>query len=260
VAYQPRNFVPGPDATLSQEQIREDLRLLRNVGFRSLVTYGAVGNLGAIPELARREGFDGTVIMGIWDPFSNEEWANALKQAPFVDGYCLGNEGLGKRYSPDELETSFAALRRSTGRPVTTSEPLDDYLAGSHREWLLSHSDWLFPVAQPFLAGQSDPVRASDWILTRHDYLVAHSPLRIILKEAGFPSWGAEGASPETQRSFFQRLGSTGTDFFFFEAFDQPWKVNTISPSEVEAHWGLFERDRTPKAILLWLQKQGARD
>mgnify|MGYP000019415869 CR=1 FL=1 len=42
----------------------------------------------------------------------------------------------------------------------------------------------------------------------------------------------------------------TNTTFFFFEAFDEPWKGNPHDPMGAEKHWGLFNVDRTPKQLL----------
>lgn len=254
VAYHPRGFVPGSEGSiLNREQIVEDLRLLKRNGFRSLVTYSAEGMQRLIPEIARREGFDGTIIMGVWDPLSEEEIRNAVAQAPFVDAYCIGNEGLGIRYTPEQLAKKMAELRRLTGRPVTTTEPIDSYLAGPYRKWLIDHSDWLFPLAQPVWAGESDPSESVRWILARHDLLAAKTGRRVILKEAGLPSAGAEVHNEEAQLVFFQALESTDIRFFYFEAFDQPWKKDFRGEHGVEVHWGLFRSDGTPKKVVSWL-------
>lgn len=254
VAYQPRAFNPElPSSSLSREQIAADLRLLRKAGFRSLVTYGSSGALGFVPEVARQERFDGTLVMGIWDPFSLEEWTQALAQSRFVDGYCLGNEGLGHRYSPDALAVRMRELRHATGLPVTTAEPIDSYLQGPHRDWLLANSDWLFPLAHPFFAGQLDPQRAVDWTVVRVDYLAATSGREVILKEAGLPTAGARGATPDAQTAFFRALDATRLSWFFFEAFDQPWKAESSAQLPVEAHWGLFRPDGAPKSAIQWV-------
>src|SRR6266849_4735768 len=100
----------------------------------------------------------------------------------------------------------MAALRQATSRPVTTSEPIDSYLVGRHRQFLLAHSDWLFPIAHPFLANQTEPDRAVQWIVSRHDYLEAIAGTTVVLKEAGFPSFGADGQ--ERQRAFFVHLAA----------------------------------------------------
>jgi exo-beta-1,3-glucanase (GH17 family) len=256
VAYQPRGYTPGSSALpsrTSEKQVREDLRLLKKSGFRSLVTYGADGVLGSIPQLARKEGFDGVVIMGIWDIFSKEEWINALAQIPYVDGYCLGNEGLGVRYSQEELAIRMKELRRVTGLPVTTSEPIDSYIEGPYRDWLLAFPDWPFPLAHPVWADELDPQEAVNWLLARQDYLVATSGRRVVIKEAGFPSSGLEGCNEDAQRLFFELLEASGLSFFYFEAFDQPWKKSTSKSHEIEAHWGLFDAQGMSKEVIPWL-------
>ena len=259
VTYHPRAFLPtleNPGPT--RQQVIEDLRLLRKIGFRSLVTYGADSTMGHIPGIARQEGFDGLVIMGIWNPLSEQEWRNALAEAPFVDGYCLGNEGLGVRYSPDELASRMTELRRLTGHPVTTSEPIASYLGGPYRDWLLVNSDWLFPIAHPFLAGQGTTDSAVDWVVALYDYLTATSKRQVIIKETGFPSAGSKICSEEIQLSFFRLLETKGIQFFYFEAFDQPWKKE-IRQHEVEAHWGLFRADSTPKKVISWFANRTLR-
>ena len=260
IAFHPLGLSPSDHQTvLTTRDVVDQLRLLRRLGFRSLVTYGASGILGSIPELARQEGFDGTIIMGIWDPRSDEEWHNALRQTSFVNGYCIGNEGLGIRYEPDHLAVRMNTLRQLTGHPVTTSEPIDSYLKGPYRDWLISNSDWLFPLAHPFWASQVDPANAIDWITARHDYLVSTSSASVILKEAGVPTGGINHYNEESQIVFFKLLEKTGVPFFYFEAFDQPWKPATQKHHEAEAHWGIYRKDGHPKAIVGWLRSRFAR-
>ena len=260
IAYQPRDFSPGSeDSPSARIQIVEELRLLHQQGFRSLVTYSSRGVLGGIPSVAREQGFSGTVIMGVWDIFSTEEWSQALEQQANVDGYCLGNEGLGIRYTPDELAEKMAELRSLTGKPVSTTEPIDRYLHGPNREWLLTHSDWLFPLAQPFWAGQIEPQRAVDWITARSDYLGAVTERPVILKEVGFPSALSRGQTEDDQLAFFQALETTGLTYFYFEAFDQPWKHQMFREAEFEAHWGMYREDGTPKKVMKWLAARWAR-
>ena len=257
VAYQPRGFILDPEPEIpSAERIRADLCLLRKSGFRSLVTYGAKDAMGRIPEIAREEGFDGIVVMGIWDVFAPEEWTNAIAQIPFTDGYCIGNEGLGVRYKPDELALRMAQLRQITGLPVTTSEPIGKYMRGPYRDWLLEHSDWLFPNVHPFWGGQLNPKQGVEWVVAHHDYLAAVTKRKVVIKEAGCPSAGSEGLSEETQHLFYEALEMTRVSFFYFEAFDQPWKKDVLGLPAIEAHWGLFYKDGTPKKAILALSDQ----
>ncbi len=257
IAYEPRGFEPGQEHTAERvARIREDLRILRASGFRSLVTYGARGALGGTPAIAREEGFDGVVIMGIWDPLSQAEWKNALSQSEFVNGYCLGNEGLGIRYQASDLSAKMAELRAASGRPVTTSEPIDRYLAGEYQGVLLSESDWLFPVAHAYWANEKNPSAAAEWITARCDYLAGLTGRPLLLKEAGLPTSGAEDCSEQAQLEFFEIIESTGVPFFYFEAFDQPWKAGPRTT--VEEHWGLFRADGTPKLAADSLEQRTA--
>jgi exo-beta-1,3-glucanase (GH17 family) len=258
VAYQPRGFAPGQeDAPKMLERIREDLRVLERTGFSSVVTYGAKGSLGAIPSMAREEGFGGVVIMGIWDPFSAEEWKNALGQSMFVDGYCLGNEGLGLRYEAQELKDKMASLRTASGRPVTTSEPIDRYLGGEFQRVLLSESDWLFPLAHPYWANRVEASEAAEWITARCNSLSGLTNRPIWLKEVGLPSLGANPCNEQMQLEFFEAFESTGLPFFYFEAFDQPWKPDAHTTEE--EYWGLFRADGTPKLAADWLKQRAKR-
>jgi len=212
--------------------------------------------MGNIPGIARKKGFDETIIMGIWDPFSSDEWRNAVKNSPFVDGYCIGNEGLGIRYTPEELAVKMEELRQLTGKPVTTSEPIDTYIKGPHKEWLSEHSDWLFPIAHPYWADHLDPAKGVAWVVAYHDLLVASSNRQIMLKEVGFPTVFPAGLNERLQVGFFRLLDSHNISFFFFEAFDQPWKGKTIEGHSVEAHWGIFRADGTPKKVVPWITKK----
>ena len=254
VAYQPKGACNNRHVAVPMEtQIRDDLRLLRRTGFRSLVTYAATGVFGSIPRLARAEGFDGVIVMGLWSPLSEEERKQAVASAPYVDGYCVGNEGLGVRYGPEELASAMDDLRRRTGRPVTTSEHVDLYLNGPYREWLRTHSDWLFPLAHPFWAHQRSVGDAVNWLSVRYDYLVAVTGKEVVFKEAGVPTAGAPGFDENVQMIFFQELEKTGLKYFYFEAFDQPCKKNPRELPQVETHWGLFRADGKPKEIIRWL-------
>lgn len=259
IGYHPSGQAPSTRgaAAAGRDGIERDLRALRNAGFQGLVTYAAAGPLGGVPQLARELGFQGTVIMGIWDPLSAEEWDQALAQARYVDGYCVGNEGLGVRYPPEVLEQRMAQLRSATGRPVTTSEPIDRYLRGPHRRWLIAHSDWLFPIAHPYWADQVEPRAAVDWLVAHHDLLVARSGRAVVLKEAGVPTAGVPGYSEQAQVRFFALLEQTRVPFVHFEAYDQPWKSVTRGHA-AEAYWGLFRSDGAPKEVVSWLESRRA--
>jgi len=64
----------------------------------------------------------------------------------------------------------------------------------------------------------------------------------------------AQQASEANQKRYFNDIKkwakATNTTFFFFEAFDEPWKGNPDNLDGAEKHWGLYKVDRTPKKVL----------
>jgi exo-beta-1,3-glucanase (GH17 family) len=251
IAYQPRGFREVPTVAYpSEAEVKNDLTLLRGAGFRGLVTYGAMDVLARVPRLARDAGFDRLVVMGVWNPNSGDELENALAQAELVDGYSVGNEGLGKRYSRQELAAAMSRLRTQSGKPVTTSERMERYVASADAKWLIDNSDWIFPIAHPYWHGYREPRAASRWLISQYDYLTVTSGKRVILKEVGLPTKGDSCCDERSQVELFERTSRAGVEFFFFEAFDQPFKAGAA----VEGHWGLYRADGSRKAAIDWLQ------
>ncbi len=79
----------------------------------------------------------------------------------------------------------------------------------------------------------------------------------IAILEGGWATTAKEfsqQASEANQKRYFndikQWAKTTNTTFFFFEAFDEPWKGNPDNLDGAEKHWGLFNVDRTPKQVM----------
>jgi len=261
VAYSPTHFDPtvSPTRWPSEEDVREDLRVLHGVGFDGLVTYSSgYANRDApdqvldIAGLAQEAGFEG-VIVGVWDPTDAQE-LQAAEQAslyPVVVGYCVGNEGLDERYDLDTLVSAMDRLRRTTGKPVSTTEQVHDYYENSP---LWTSSDWVFPNAHPYFSGYRDPREAVGWTESVFETLDSVSDKPLIFKEVGLPSGGDADLSETRQAEYYRLLGDTDVTYVVFEAFDAPWKHlgqpepdGTYSQPDPEPHWGIFTSDRTPK-------------
>ncbi|MBK8025042.1 MAG: hypothetical protein IPK19_27455 [Chloroflexi bacterium] len=246
VAYAPTNFNPNLGINPSAASLQADLELLHSVGINGLVTYGADGVLGTlVPGIAEDAGFE-AMIMGLWDPASNGEYNNAVAAAstPIVVGYVVGNEGLYVRYSLETLLDTMSRLRQATGKPVTTSEEWGDYWIYDD---LWTIGDWIYPNVHPYWGGIYDPVEAALWTRDRYDQFDALTDLPVNFKEVGMPTDGDAGnlMSEVVQAESYRVLEMTTARFTNFEAFDQDWKGTGVEP-----HWGLFESDRTPKAVL----------
>jgi exo-beta-1,3-glucanase (GH17 family) len=248
VAYSPTNADPNKGVEADVESIRQDLSVLRAAGFDGLVTYSAGGMNGReIPRLAQEQGFVGLII-GVWEPSDQVEMADAktAAQNPIVLGYCIGNEGLDKRYKMPDLVNAMEDIKKATNKPVATTEEIDDYVD----EELLNIGDWIFPNVHPYFHNLLDPNLAVDWTKAAYEDMTRRAGNRFVLfKEVGLPTAGdKEGLlSEETQTRYYQELAASRVKFVYFEAFDQPWK-NSLP---IEPHWGLFYSNRAPKQVIL---------
>jgi len=247
MAYSPTNFNPTINQYPDEASLRADLEKLVSINTYGIVTYGSENTLAQIPRIAKDAGIQ-KVVQGVWDPLNANEIANALQVQEYVDGYCVGNEGLGTRYDLPALEQTINFVRGSTNKSVTTTEIIQAY----DNPALLEVGDWVFPNAHPYWQGIRDPALAVEWTVNQHNLLSGRTPLRVVFKEVGLPSEGEAGLSQENQNSYYRGLENAfiehlapNTKFMHFEAFDQPWKNN----HPVEPHWGLFNSDRTPKIV-----------
>ncbi len=240
IAYSPSNFDPNKNKFPSEESIKKDLVLLYQYGFNGLVTYGADSTLGEIPLLAKEIGFQG-LIMGIWDISSRDEIMAAILAEPYVDGYCVGNEGLNSRYDLESLNKVIAEIKTATNKPATTSEQIFDYANKN----VVAIGDWVFPNIHPFLSEIHDPKKGVNWINKHYLGLKKRVPpdKSILFKETGWPTRGGSKANAANQKVFFLNLQKTSVPFVYFEAFDQTWKIHL----PVEPYWGLFTTLRKPK-------------
>jgi exo-beta-1,3-glucanase (GH17 family) len=258
VAYSPTGSSSdlGPadakDADRKRGEVKKDLAVLKKAGFMGIVTYGSDGLKAEIPKLARESGIP-HVIMGVYDPKRAEEIANAKAAADFVDGYCVGNEGIGSRYTLDELLPVMKDLREWSGKPVTTSEQIEKYF--DHKvPGLVEAGDWLFPNVHPWFHRQTTEPAASKWTKEQVDKLKTTVRERgmnakvVICKEVGFPTSGDDEnrVSEDLQASYYVDLAKLKVPFVYFEAFDQEWKRHL----PIEPHWGLFTKDRSPKKVV----------
>jgi exo-beta-1,3-glucanase (GH17 family) len=242
VGFAPTNQDPENGISPSDESLREDLQVLRTAGFDGLVTYGSEDR---VYRFARELGYK-AMILGVWDPTSEAELgiAEAAGKDAFVVGFAVGNEGLHRRYEIDDLMAAMARLRRSTGKPATTTEASPEY---GREPGLARLGDWVFPNVHPYFQHKTDPVEAVRWTEQTFDQFTKRAPGRIVVfKEVGLPTAGDKDVDEQNQADYYRLLDDTAVRFVYFEAFDQPWK-NSLP---VEPHWGLFRSDRSPKPVV----------
>jgi len=252
-------YAPSRSAQANETEVRKDLQLLYDTGFLGIITYSSFEPLASVPRIAKEIGFKG-VIMGIWSPTSSLEIENAKSMAEYVDGYCVGNEGLSAgRYNFATLQGAIDELRQNTSKPVTTTEPVGSYLNNLP---LLELGDWVFPNAHPYWADKKEPTAARDWTVQRYNDLLkkvlpqtSKPDKPVLFKEVGLPTAGDPACSETNQAEYFRLLQETTVPFAFFEAFDQPSKHEYWSGTnyDVGPHWGLFKSNRSPKEVVKYL-------
>ncbi len=255
VGFAPTGFDPSVGRFPSEASIRVDLQLLAGHGFTGVITFASDGTLSQIPRIATEVGFQG-VIMGLFmfnTTQRTQEIPNAISAAQYVDAYGIGNEGLigcgGSAYDLATLTQTLQTIQQATGRPVTTSEQIEDYLhGGCLNGTLLSLGDWLFPILHPFNNGIRDPRTGASFAAGRLQTLAGLVNQPVFAKETGWPACGDAAATEVDQETYFQALKPMGVHWAYFEAFDEPFKASF--PPPWEPCWGLFQQDGTPKLFI----------
>ena len=256
MCYFPTNANPDRGIEPTIQSIQADLKVLRDAGFDGLVTYGFDGIFGReLPRLAAEAGYKG-LITGVWNPRRAEE-LNAVIQAAKYDivlGTCVGNEGLGRRYPFEVLADALGRVRSETGKPVATTEEIDDYV----NDALLNLGDWVFPNAHPVYHSRHEWKRALRWTIGAYDQMCRETDRFVWFKEVGVPTGGDEHGrySPQGQVGYYQGLAAAPVMFAYFEAFDLPWK----NWKPLETQWGLFTAQREPKQFAKLILKDGLPD
>ncbi len=169
-----------------------------------------------------------------------------------IERLLIGNETvLHERLAPRELAALIGNVRQTASVPVGTAEPWHIWLA--HPE-LAAASDFVGVHILPYWEGISRTA-AIDYVFRRLAALRTAFPGKpIVLAEVGWPSDGPRmGAAVPSianqawfSRAFATRAEKEGfSDYFFIEAFDQPWK--SASEGQVGPYWGLWNANRQPK-------------
>lgn len=182
-----------------------------------------------------------------------------------VFAVSVGNESQvfwsAHRTAPEVLIRHIRRVRSAIDQPVTTA---DDYNFWNKPESHAVAKEIDFLVLHAYAMWNRQVVgTAVAWTRAQVEAIAAEHPdLEVFLGETGWATernldaGGDEAtqvvgvASEENQRRFYDEFTAmakqTGLSYFYFEAFDEPWK-GSPHPSGIEKHWGLFGVDRTPK-------------
>ena len=228
-------------------------------------TYSVDGVFARIPELARRHGL--AVTAGIWlDPAVSpaaaranavrlRELAGVVEQNANVTHAIVGNETLlAGDWTLAELGAVLDRMRASLDVPVGTAEPWHVWMETPE---LADHVDFIAVHLLPYWEGIRVDA-AVEHVVARMQDLQARFPNKpIVIGEVGWPSFGRARADavPSLRnaatfaRRFLRAAEERGYDYFFLEAFDQPWK--RADEGSVGAYWGVYDVDRRAR-LDLW--------
>ncbi|WP_371372359.1 glycosyl hydrolase [Thalassotalea aquiviva] len=272
----------------SDAEILEDLHILKKHGFNLIRLYDAGENSASVLKLIKQHKLDIKVLLGIWldAEISNHEgcpWldepipapkleANKLKnlaeiergielanQYASVVAVNVGNEALvdwNDHMVPVEKVIDYVKLVKSRiKQPVTVADNYEWWIRDGAE--LAQVVDFLGVHSYPVWEGKSIDEGLSYTIENIEAVAKALPGKNIAILEAGWATEAVEfpeQASEENQQRYYQELldyaKKSNTTFFFFEAFDEPWKGNPNNPKGAEKHWGVFNVDRTPKAVM----------
>ncbi len=226
---------------------------------RWIRTYSVFHGLGAAGRLAHGLGLKAAI--GAWigrDGKKNEEEIEkliSLATLGEVDLAIVGSEVLYRRDVPkDKLISYIKRVKKAIPMtvPVTTAETYEILVANRD---LIEACDLVFVNYYPFTLGL-DPREALKKLEEWHENMKRISKGKeVIVSETGWPT-GGEGIrnaipSPENSarylEGFLRLAGEENLKYFYFEAFDEPWKKR--HEGEKGTHWGLFSAGGNLKRV-----------
>ncbi|HTO41142.1 MAG TPA: hypothetical protein VL026_09225, partial [Rhizomicrobium sp.] len=204
-----------------------------------------------------------------WDFNDKPELANAIaaarKYPAIVAGLSLGNEMiLAKRASWGDLENALDKLHAELPTmPLTVTEPFAEFLDQADAKPTLARMDFMLVNIHPIFESWFRSAKPQNWagfVVSVTALLAKAFPGPILVKESGTPTAPeSQHFTPAMQRDFYRTLEkqfppTAKRAFSYFSAFDAPWRVNDVvvggGTHPEEAHWGLFDANRTPKSVM----------
>ncbi|KAK4039752.1 glycoside hydrolase [Parachaetomium inaequale] len=219
------------------------------------------------------------IWLGVWQDGNATTNARQLRQMwdildqygdSYFKGVIVANEILFRQQMTitslgsllEEVRANLTA--RGMSLPVATSDLGDKWTAE-----LAGQSDAIMANIHPFFAG-TKASEGADWTMyfwgnKTTTFLKKDNSMNIIA-ETGWPSQGGTACGNEWEtdcpdkavagidemNTFMEdwvcRALDDGTEYFWFEAFDEPWKnIFNTEGKEWEDHWGLMTVDRKLK-------------
>ncbi|EGW30797.1 uncharacterized protein SPAPADRAFT_56764 [Spathaspora passalidarum NRRL Y-27907] len=270
IAYSPNNAME-PDCGYTKKDAMLDLAKLSTVTTR-IRNYGMqCDQTEIILDAIEHMNLNMTLAMGVWigsNNSVNRKHMDTMKKiiakhphpSRLINSIYIGNEVLfrGDKTRDELIEyiqdaKEFLKLMHIDDIPVGTSE-----IGSLIDKELLQACDIIGANIQPFFGGVTVE-DAVNWTLDFFQYQIEpynEKNIPVVVTEVGWPSGGGKFKGAIASRAglsyfvneFLCAFNDLGIDYYFFEAFDEPWKeIFWDGNRKWESQWGIFKADRSNK-------------
>ena len=209
-------------------------------------------SLGSGLESARQARGTGLVVAAGCniesDAGANEAQVEGLMdlcRSGYADLAVVGEETMYFGFTDEAALLGYMRRLKTTGVKVTTSETWGELIG---HPAVLAECDVVLANMFPYWEKVSIS-EAVEYLDSCYRRLRREARGKKIVVETGWPTAGetrgAAVASPANARAFLEGFRAwaraNGVDYYYFEAFDEPWKAK--GEGEVGAHWGIWRSD-----------------
>ena len=247
----------SPGSKISESQIRERLKMIRPYT-RWIRSFSCTDGHEQTPRIAHELGIK--TLVGAWlgtDRAINERELQGVidvARTGHADIVAVGNEVLLREdLSEDELLDCIQRVKDAV--PGMRVGYVDAYYIFEKHPRITAACDVILTNCYPFWEGcpREQAVDYMQNMLRRTQAVAGGKP--IIISETGWPDRGSpfHGAVPSMEgaiRYFMDTMNwaqHEGVEVFYFEAFDEAWKVGT--EGDVGAYWGIWDKDGQIKYV-----------
>ena len=255
LCFSPYEDNQGPGATLTEEQVRRRLEIIRP--YTNWVrTFSTTEGNEHIAIIAKEMGMK--TLVGAWlgreDDKNEAEIAGLIDLANrgYVDVAAVGNEVL---YREDLTEDQLLGFmyRVKEAIPGVPMGYVDAYYEFENCPRITEACDVILANCYPFWEGcaleYSLPYMKDMYHRAKH----SAGGKRVIITETGWPSQGElfYGAQPSEANAIKYYIDTQkwsqeeDIEIFYFSSFDEAWKVG--AEGDVGAFWGLWDKDENLK-------------
>lgn len=274
----------------TDEQVLEDLQIISKDSLFNLIRlYDSGENSEAVLRIIKENKLDIKVMLGVWlkaelsahetcgwlkepiaqDVLDKNSIANQKEinkgiylsnQYPdIVVAVNVGNEALvdwnDHKVDTDSIISYVNKVQEGIEQPVTVADNYDWWALNGEK--LAQAVDFISIHVYSVWEGKDIDEAMSYTIENVQKVRKALPNSKIVITEAGWATVASEfgeRASEEKQKRYYNDLMRWSAEMnittFFFEAFDEDWKGETVNPLGAEKHWGLFTVDRKPKKVM----------